>query len=135
MRRPAAGGGTPRRAGEARADGRAGGYDQLLRVLTDRELEVLAMVARGLSNAEIAEQLTISPATAKTHVAHLLTKLDARDRIQLVIMAYQCGLVPAAGRQPTPDGPFASRVGRAVVGCAVVRRAVGPGDQWAKWPR
>jgi DNA-binding NarL/FixJ family response regulator len=62
-------------------------------VLTDRELEVLAMVARGLSNGEIAERLTISPATAKTHVAHLLTKLDARDRIQLVIIAYQCGMV------------------------------------------
>jgi DNA-binding NarL/FixJ family response regulator len=67
--------------------------DQLARVLTDREMEVLAMVARGLSNGEIAEGLTISPATAKTHVAHLLTKLDARDRIQLVIMAYQSGLV------------------------------------------
>jgi DNA-binding NarL/FixJ family response regulator len=68
-------------------------YDALLRVLTDRELEVLTMVARGMSNAEIAEELSISPATAKTHVAHLLTKLDARDRIQLVIMAYQSGLV------------------------------------------
>ena len=67
--------------------------DRLARVLTDREREVLTMVARGLSNAEIAEELTISPATAKTHVAHLLTKLDARDRIQLVIMAYQSGLV------------------------------------------
>jgi DNA-binding NarL/FixJ family response regulator len=67
--------------------------DQLARVLTEREMEVLAMVARGLSNGEIAEELTISPATAKTHVAHLLTKLDARDRIQLVIIAYQCGLV------------------------------------------
>ena len=66
---------------------------QLARVLTDRELEVLSMVARGLSNGEIAEELTISPATAKTHVAHLLTKLDARDRIQLVIIAYQSGLV------------------------------------------
>jgi DNA-binding NarL/FixJ family response regulator len=66
---------------------------QLTRILTDRELEVLTMVARGLSNGEIAEELTISPATAKTHVAHLLTKLDARDRIQLVIMAYQSGLV------------------------------------------
>jgi DNA-binding NarL/FixJ family response regulator len=67
--------------------------DKLRQILTDRELEVLKMVARGLSNGEIAEQLTISPATAKTHVAHLLTKLDARDRIQLVIIAYQSGLV------------------------------------------
>jgi DNA-binding NarL/FixJ family response regulator len=67
--------------------------DRLARILTDREMEVLTMVARGLSNGEIAEQLTISPATAKTHVAHLLTKLDARDRIQLVIMAYQSGLI------------------------------------------
>ena len=67
--------------------------DLLARVVTEREREVLTMVARGLSNAEVAEQLTISPATAKTHVAHLLTKLDARDRIQLVIMAYQSGLV------------------------------------------
>jgi DNA-binding NarL/FixJ family response regulator len=66
--------------------------DRLTRVLTERELEVLTMVAKGMSNAEIAEQLTISPATAKTHVAHLLTKLDARDRIQLVIIAYQSGL-------------------------------------------
>ena len=61
------------------------GRDRLRRLLTERELEVLTMVARGLSNAEIAEELTISPATAKTHVAHLLTKLDARDRMQLVI--------------------------------------------------
>ena len=67
-------------------------WAKLQRVLTDRELEVLKMVARGMSNAEIAEELTISPATAKTHVAHLLTKLDARDRIQLVIIAYQSGL-------------------------------------------
>jgi DNA-binding NarL/FixJ family response regulator len=66
--------------------------DRLRRLLTERELEVLTMVTRGLSNAEIAEELTISPATAKTHVAHLLTKLDARDRIQLVIIAYRAGL-------------------------------------------
>jgi DNA-binding NarL/FixJ family response regulator len=70
-----------------------GAADRLARILTDREMEVLTMVARGLSNGEIAEELTISPATAKTHVAHLLTKLDARDRIQLVIMAYQSGLI------------------------------------------
>jgi DNA-binding NarL/FixJ family response regulator len=69
--------------------------DKLQRLLTDRELEVLKMVARGMSNAEIADELTISPATAKTHVAHLLTKLDARDRIQLVILAYQSGLALA----------------------------------------
>jgi len=61
-------------------------------LLTDRELEVLGLVAQGMSNAEIADQLVISPATAKTHVAHLLTKLDSRDRIQLVILAYQSGL-------------------------------------------
>ena len=67
-----------------------------LATLTDREREVLGLVARGMSNAEIAEHLTISPATAKTHVAHLLTKLDARDRIQLVIIAYQSGLMSAA---------------------------------------
>jgi DNA-binding NarL/FixJ family response regulator len=89
------------------------GRDRLQRVLTDREFEVLAMVARGLSNAEIAEELTISPATAKTHVAHLLTKLDARDRIQLVIIAYQTGLtrggeVLARGADP-PEPPGALR--------------------------
>jgi DNA-binding NarL/FixJ family response regulator len=61
------------------------------RLLTERECEVLRLVASGLSNAEIAERLYISPATAKTHVAHLLTKLDARDRVQLVITAYQAG--------------------------------------------
>jgi DNA-binding NarL/FixJ family response regulator len=83
----------PPPSGEAAAGNRHPlGCEQLLRVLTDRELEVLTMVARGMSNAEIAEVLTISPATAKTHVAHLLTKLDARDRIQLVIIAYQSGL-------------------------------------------
>jgi DNA-binding NarL/FixJ family response regulator len=87
---PSAAGQDPARPG---APGTAGG--NLLRGLTERELEVLTMVARGRSNAEIAEQLTISPATAKTHVAHLLTKLDARDRIQLVIIAYQAGLVAA----------------------------------------
>jgi DNA-binding NarL/FixJ family response regulator len=62
-------------------------------LLTYRECEVLQLVTAGLSNAEIADHLHISPATAKTHVAHLLTKLDARDRVQLVIIAYQCGLV------------------------------------------
>jgi DNA-binding NarL/FixJ family response regulator len=61
--------------------------------ITDREREVLTLVGRGLSNQEIAETLFISVATAKAHVARLLTKLDARDRVQLVINAYDHGLV------------------------------------------
>jgi DNA-binding NarL/FixJ family response regulator len=60
--------------------------------LTAREREVLALVARGYSNAELARQLSMSPATAKTHVSRLLTKLHARDRAQLVVVAYESGL-------------------------------------------
>ena len=61
--------------------------------ITDREREVLTLVGSGLSNAEIAAELCISVATAKTYLTRLLTKLDARDRVQLVIMAYEAGLV------------------------------------------
>ena len=61
--------------------------------LTPREREVLALVGEGLSNGEIAERLVLSPLTAKTHVARLFTKLDARDRAQLVVLAYETGLV------------------------------------------
>jgi DNA-binding NarL/FixJ family response regulator len=61
--------------------------------LTDREREVMSAVAHGLSNAEIAEQLFMSHATAKTHVSRLLTKLDARDRAQLVMIAYESGVI------------------------------------------
>lgn len=64
-----------------------------LEVLTPREREVLALVARGMSNAEIAEELVLSAATAKTHVSRIMMKLHARDRAQLVVLAYETGLV------------------------------------------
>ncbi len=68
-------------------------YDGALATLTEREREVLVAVASGLSNAEIAETLFISHATAKTHVSRLLSKLHARDRAQLVVVAYESGVV------------------------------------------
>jgi DNA-binding NarL/FixJ family response regulator len=78
VRRPGAGPGSP---------------PAWLDTLTARETEVLAAVARGLSNAEIADALCMSPATAKTHVSRLLAKLQARDRAQLVVLAYEAGVV------------------------------------------
>jgi DNA-binding NarL/FixJ family response regulator len=64
-----------------------------LNAITDRETEVLVLVAHGRSNGEIARHLDISPATVKGHIRHLLTKLNARDRVHLVILAYRTGLV------------------------------------------
>ncbi len=61
--------------------------------LTEREREVLALVGRGLSNAEVAARLFVCPASAKTHVSHVMTKLFARDRAQLVVLAYESGLI------------------------------------------
>jgi DNA-binding NarL/FixJ family response regulator len=71
---------------------------QVLSALTDREREVLALVAEGLSNDEIAARLFLSPLTSKTHVSRVMTKLNARDRAQLVVIAYESGLVTPGAR-------------------------------------
>jgi DNA-binding NarL/FixJ family response regulator len=70
--------------------------------LTSRELEILTLIAAGLTNSEIAARLFISPLTCKSHVSRILTKLDARDRTQLVVIAYESGLVVPG--QPRPPG-------------------------------
>lgn len=72
--------------------------DDEIAELTPREREVLTLVGRGLSNSEIADELILSPLTAKTHVARLFQKLDARDRAQLVVLAYETGLVVPGAR-------------------------------------
>ena len=76
---------------------RAGATPAEMRLLTTREREVVALVAEGLSNDEIARELFVSPATARTHVSRAMMKLHARDRAQLVVFAYQSGLVSPPG--------------------------------------
>ena len=71
--------------------------------LTGREREVMALVATGMSNDEIAEHLVVSPATAKTHVSRAMVKLHARDRAQLVVLAYESGLVKPSWTTPRPE--------------------------------
>jgi DNA-binding NarL/FixJ family response regulator len=70
--------------------------------LSDRELEVLSLIGAGRSNSEIAEDLTISVATVKSHVRHILAKLDLRDRVQAVVLAHEAGLVGAGTQSRLP---------------------------------
>ncbi|SEG84142.1 regulatory protein, luxR family [Actinacidiphila yanglinensis] len=86
-------------AAKLRTDSRT--TDYRIDRLTDREREVLALVGRGHSNDEIAAKLLLSPLTVKTHVSRAMTKLAARDRAQLLVIAYETGLV-TVGESPTP---------------------------------
>ncbi|AFR07526.1 LuxR C-terminal-related transcriptional regulator [Nocardiopsis alba] len=79
---------------------RSPGPSPRLNGLTDREREVLSLVGRGLSNEEIAGELVLSPATAKTHVSRAMVKLGVRDRAQLVVLAYETGLVTPGRAEP-----------------------------------
>ncbi|WP_427173871.1 response regulator [Arthrobacter sp. 92] len=84
---------TPRIMAQLALQSRASTPPRALEQITDREREVLRLVGEGLNNAEIAERLFITPLTAKTHVSRIMAKLSVRDRVQLVVLAYESGLV------------------------------------------
>jgi DNA-binding NarL/FixJ family response regulator len=90
----------PGRSGPDSPDGTSGAAREALHVLTEREREMVTLVAHGLTNEDIATRLHLSPLTVKTHVNRAMSKLDVRDRAQLVVLAYRTGLVRAGDTDP-----------------------------------